>query len=126
MAMTISEKILADHAGMKSVLPGQLINAKIDIAMGNDITAPITIKQFKEAGAKQVFDPEKVVLVPDHFAPNKDIKSAEQCKTMKAFAKEQELTHYFEVGQAGIEHALLPEQGIVVPGELVVGADSHT
>ncbi len=94
--------------------------------MGNDITAPITITQFKISGAKKVFDREKVVLVPDHFAPNKDIKSAEQCKTMKAFAKEQELTHYFEVGQAGIEHALLPEQGIVVPGDLVVGADSHT
>jgi 3-isopropylmalate/(R)-2-methylmalate dehydratase large subunit len=126
MAMTISQKILADHAGMNEVSPGQLISAKIDIAMGNDITAPITISQFKKSGAKKVFDREKVVLVPDHFAPNKDIKSAEQCKTMKAFAKEQELTHYFEVGQAGIEHALLPEQGIVVPGDLVVGADSHT
>ena len=126
MAMTISQKILADHAGVEEVSPGQLISAKIDIAMGNDITAPITISQFKKSGAKKVFDREKVVLVPDHFAPNKDIKSAEQCKTMKAFAKEQELTHYFEVGQAGIEHALLPEQGIVVPGDLVVGADSHT
>ncbi|MHC4459783.1 MAG: 3-isopropylmalate dehydratase large subunit [Planctomycetota bacterium] len=106
MAMTISQKILADHAGMKEVSPGQLINAKIDIAMGNDITAPITISQFKKSGAKKVFDREKVVFVPDHFAPNKDIKSAEQCKIMK--------------------HALLPEQGIVVPGDLVVGADSHT
>jgi 3-isopropylmalate/(R)-2-methylmalate dehydratase large subunit len=126
MAMTISQKILADHAGMKEVSPGQLISAKIDIAMGNDITAPITISQFKKSGAKKVFDREKVVFVPDHFAPNKDIKSAEQCKIMKAFSREQKLTNYYEVGQAGIEHALLPEQGIVVPGDLVVGADSHT
>jgi 3-isopropylmalate/(R)-2-methylmalate dehydratase large subunit len=126
MAMTITQKILADHAGKKDVSPGELINAKIDIAMGNDITAPITISQFKKSGAKKVFDREKVVFVPDHFAPNKDIKSAEQCKIMKEFSLEQGLTHYFEVGQAGIEHALLPEQGIVVPGDLVVGADSHT
>ena len=126
MAMTISQKILADHSGMKEVSPGELINAKVDIAMGNDITAPITIRQFKKSGAKKVFDREKVVFVPDHFAPNKDIKSAEQCKIMKAFSQEQGLTNYFEVGQAGIEHVLLPEQGIVVPGDLVVGADSHT
>ncbi len=126
MAMTISQKILADHAGMNEVSAGQLISAKIDIAMGNDITAPITISQFKKSGAKKVFDREKVVFVPDHFAPNKDIKSAEQCKIMKAFSQEQKLTNYYEVGQAGIEHALLPEQGIVVPGDLVVGADSHT
>ena len=126
MAMTISQKILADHAGMKEVSAGQLISAKIDIAMGNDITAPITISQFKKSGAKKVFDREKVVFIPDHFAPNKDIKSAEQCKIMKAFSREQKLSNYFEVGQAGIEHALLPEQGIVVPGDLVVGADSHT
>jgi 3-isopropylmalate/(R)-2-methylmalate dehydratase large subunit len=126
MDMTITQKILADHAGLKEVHPGQLINAKVDIALGNDITAPITIEQFKRAGAKKVFDKQKVVLIPDHFTPNKDIKSAEQCKIMKEFAREQELTHYYEVGQAGIEHALLPEQGIVVPGDLVVGADSHT
>ena len=126
MDMTITQKILADHAGLKEVHPGQLINAKVDIALGNDITAPITIEQFKKAGAKKVFDKEKVVLIPDHFTPNKDIKSAEQCKIMKEFAREQGLTHYYEVGQAGIEHALLPEQGIVVPGDLVVGADSHT
>jgi 3-isopropylmalate/(R)-2-methylmalate dehydratase large subunit len=126
MDMTITQKILADHAGLEEVHPGQLINANVDIALGNDITAPITIEQFKKAGAKKVFDKEKVVLIPDHFTPNKDIKSAEQCKIMKAFAREQGLTHYYEVGQAGIEHALLPEQGIVVPGDLVVGADSHT
>ena len=126
MDMTITQKILADHAGLKEIYPGQLINAKVDIALGNDITAPITIEQFKKAGAKKVFDKEKVVLIPDHFTPNKDIKSAEQCKIMREFAHEHELTHYYEGGQAGIEHALLPEQGIVVPGDLVVGADSHT
>jgi 3-isopropylmalate/(R)-2-methylmalate dehydratase large subunit len=126
MAMTITEKILADHAAVKAVSPGQLINAKVDIAMGNDITAPIAIERFKQSGAESVFDREKVVFVPDHFAPNKDIKSAEQCKLLKEFAHQHELTNYYEVGQAGIEHALLPEQGIVVPGDLVVGADSHT
>ena len=126
MEMTITQKILAAHAGLDEVYPGQLINARVDIALANDITAPISIEQFRKAGAQKVFDKDKVVLVPDHFAPNKDIKSAEQCKTMKAFALEQQLTHYFEVGRAGIEHALLPEQGIVLPGDLVVGADSHT
>ena len=126
MPMTITEKILAEHAGLKEVKPGQLINAKVDVALGNDITAPIAIEQFGRAGAKRVFDKEKVVLVPDHFAPNKDIKSAEQCKIMKEFAREQKLTYYYEVGQVGIEHALLPEQGIVLPGDLIIGADSHT
>jgi len=126
MEMTITQKILADHAGLGEVYPGQLINAKVDVALGNDITAPIAIEQFRRAGAKRVFDKEKVVLVPDHFAPNKDIKSAEQCKTLKEFSREQELIHYYEVGQMGIEHALLPEKGIVLPGDLVIGADSHT
>ena len=126
MGMTITEKILADHAGRKEVSPGQLINAKVDIALGNDITAPIAIEQFKRAGAKRVFDKEKVVLVPDHFVPNKDIKSAEQCKILREFAREHGLTHYFEVGEMGIEHALLPEKGLVLPGDLVAGADSHT
>ena len=124
--MTITEKILAKHAGLKEVRPGQLINAKVDIALGNDITAPIAIKEFKGVGAGKVFDKNKVVLVPDHFTPNKDIKSAEQCKILRNFAKEQKLTHHFEGGEVGIEHALLPEQGIVVPGDLVIGADSHT
>jgi 3-isopropylmalate/(R)-2-methylmalate dehydratase large subunit len=126
MPMTITEKILAKHAGLKEVEPGQLTNAKVDIALGNDITAPIAIEQFRRAGAKRVFDRERVVLLPDHFAPNKDIKSAEQCKLLREFAVEQDLAYYYEVGQMGIEHALLPEQGIVVPGDLVIGADSHT
>jgi 3-isopropylmalate/(R)-2-methylmalate dehydratase large subunit len=126
MPMTITEKILANHAGLEEVKPGQLINAKVDIALGNDITAPLAIEQFRKAGAKRVFDRERVVLVPDHFAPNKDIKSAEQCKIMREFSREQKLTHYYELGQMGIEHALLPEQGIVLPGDLVIGADSHT
>ena len=126
MPMTITEKILAEHAGLKEVRPGQLINAKVDIALGNDITAPIAIDEFRRAGGKRVFDRERVVLIPDHFAPNKDIQSAENCKILREFAREQELAHYYEVGQMGIEHALLPEQGIVVPGDLVIGADSHT
>ena len=126
MPMTITEKILAKHAGLKEVMPGQLINAKVDISLGNDITAPIAIKEFKSAGGKKVFNKNKVVLVPDHFTPNKDIKSAEQCKILREFAKEQKLTHYFEGGEVGIEHALLPEQGIVVSGDVVIGADSHT
>ncbi|MBI5643801.1 MAG: 3-isopropylmalate dehydratase large subunit [Deltaproteobacteria bacterium] len=124
--MTITEKILARHAGVKEVTPGDLINAKVDIALGNDITAPIAIKEFKRIGAKKVFNKNKVVLVPDHFTPNKDIKSAEQCKILRDFAKEHKLTHYYEGGEVGVEHALLPEQGVVVPGDLVIGADSHT
>ncbi len=124
--MTITEKILARHAGAKEVTPGDLINAKVDIALGNDITAPIAISEFKRIGAKKVFNRNKVVLVPDHFTPNKDIKSAEQCKILREFAKEQKLTHYYEGGEVGVEHALLPEKGVVVPGDLVIGADSHT
>jgi 3-isopropylmalate/(R)-2-methylmalate dehydratase large subunit len=126
MPMTITEKILANHAGLREVKPGQLINAKVDIALGNDITAPIAIEQFRRAGAKGVFDRGRVVLIPDHFTPNKDIKSAEQCKIVREFAREQKLTHYYEVGQVGIEHALLPEKAIVLPGDLIIGADSHT
>ena len=124
--MTITEKILAKHAGLKEVIPGLLINARVDIALGNDITAPIAIKEFKKAGAKKVFHKGKVVLVPDHFTPNKDIKSAEQVKILREFAKEQGLKYYFEGGEVGVEHALLPEKGIVVPGDVVIGADSHT
>ena len=126
MAMTMAEKILADHAGLKEVAAGQIVSARVDIVLGNDVTAPISIAAFKELGAKRVFDPEKVVLVPDHFTPNKDIKSAQQCKVLREFAREQGITHYFEVGKMGIEHVLLPEQGIVLPGDLAVGADSHT
>ena len=126
MGMTISEKILSRHAGLAEVKPGMLINAKVDIAHGNDITAPIAIDVFRKAGGKKVFDPQRVVLVADHFAPNKDIASAEQCKLMRDFAHEMGLTHHYDVGEAGVEHALLPEKGIVVPGDLTVGADSHT
>jgi len=124
--MTVTEKILAAHAGMEAVEPGQLINARIDLALGNDITAPLAIKEFRQLGVKKVFDPARVVLVPDHFTPNKDIKSAEQAKILREFAREQGLEYYYEVGRMGIEHCLLPEEGLVMPGELVIGADSHT
>jgi 3-isopropylmalate/(R)-2-methylmalate dehydratase large subunit len=124
--MTITEKILAKHAGLKEVHPGELINARVDIALGNDITAPIAIEAFRKLRARKVFNRKRVVLVPDHFTPNKDIKSAAQSKILKEFAVEQKLTHYFEGGDVGVEHALLPEKGIVVPGDLVIGADSHT
>ncbi|MBI5232816.1 MAG: 3-isopropylmalate dehydratase large subunit [Deltaproteobacteria bacterium] len=124
--MTITEKILSAHAGKKNVAPGEIINVRVDIALGNDITAPIAIKEFTRIGAKKVFNKHRVVLVPDHFTPNKDIKSAEQCRRLKGFALEQGLKHYFEGGDVGIEHALLPEKGIVVPGDVVIGADSHT
>ncbi len=126
MGHTITEKILMAHTNLKDIAPGQLINAKVDIALGNDITAPIAIREFRAAGGKKVFDRDKVALVLDHFTPNKDINSAQQCKTVREFAVEQGITHFYEGGQVGVEHALLPEKGIVVPGDLVVGADSHT
>ncbi len=126
MGMTITEKILCRHTDLKELHPGMLINARVDIALGNDITAPIAIAEFRKAGGLKVFDRDKVVLIPDHFTPNKDIDSAQQCKFMREFAREQGLTHYYDVGEVGIEHALLPEQGIVLPGDLVIGADSHT
>jgi 3-isopropylmalate/(R)-2-methylmalate dehydratase large subunit len=124
--MTITEKIFAAHAGKKKVEPGELINAKVDLVLANDITAPIAIQEFKKIGAKDVFDRNRIALIPDHFAPQKDIKAAEQCKMLKDFSKEYNLGLYFEVGRMGIEHALLPEQGLVVPGDLAIGADSHT
>ena len=126
MGMTITEKILAKHAGRERVEPGELISAKVDAVLGNDITAPLAITEFEKIGVERVFDPERVYLVPDHFVPNKDIKSAEQAKLMREFARKQELVHYFEVGRMGIEHCLLPEQGLVVPGDVIIGADSHT
>lgn len=126
MGMTITEKILAAHAGKDKVSPGDLINIKLDLVLANDITAPISIKEFKGIGVDRVFDKDKVVFVPDHFAPNKDIDSAEQCKMLRQFAQEHDLTNYFEVGRMGIEHALLPEQGLVLPGDAIIGADSHT
>ncbi|MDI6776238.1 MAG: 3-isopropylmalate dehydratase large subunit [Syntrophales bacterium] len=126
MGMTITEKILFQHTDIREICPGMLINARADIVLGNDVTAPIAIGEFKKAGGRKVFDRNRVVLIPDHFTPNKDIASAQQCKILRDFAKEQEITHYYEVGEVGIEHALLPEQGIVLPGDLVIGADSHT
>lgn len=124
--MTITEKILAAHSAKKGVSPGELLDVRIDLALANDITAPLAIKAFKEIGAKRVFHRDRVVLVPDHFTPAKDILSAEQCKILRNFAKVQRLTHFFEVGECGIEHALLPEKGLVLPGEVAIGADSHT
>ncbi len=123
--MTLAEKILAAHCGKKKVVPGELINVKVDLVLANDITAPIAIKEFRRIGVKKVFDPKKIVMVPDHFVPNKDILSAEQAKLMREFALEQGLI-YFEVGQMGIEHVILPEKGLVLPGDVVIGADSHT
>ena len=126
MGNTITEKILLAHTDLTEISPGQLINARVDIALGNDITAPIAIREFRAAGGKKVFDKDKVALVLDHFTPNKDINSAEQCKTVREFAMEHGITHFYEGGQVGVEHALLPEKGIVLPGDLVIGADSHT
>ena len=123
--MTLAEKILAAHCGKKKVIPGELINVRVDMVLANDITAPIAIKEFRRIGVKKVFDPQKIVMVPDHFVPNKDILSAEQAKLMRDFALEQGLI-YFEVGQMGIEHVILPEKGLVLPGDVVIGADSHT
>lgn len=126
MGMTAAEKIIAAHAGKETVKPGELVKAKVDLILGNDITAPVAIREFKKIGLNKVFDKERIVLVPDHFTPNKDIASAEQAKIMKEFAREQGITHYYEVGRMGIEHALLPELGLTLPGEIIIGADSHT
>jgi len=123
--LTLAEKILATHADKKRVSPGEFLNVRVDLILANDITAPIAIREFRRLGVDKVFDPKKVVMVPDHFVPNKDIASAEQAKLMREFAREQEVI-YFELGEAGIEHVLLPEQGLVLPGEVVIGADSHT
>ena len=126
MGMTMSQKILAAHAGLSEVKAGQFIEADLDIVLGNDVTTPVAIIEFKKMGAKEVFDKKKVVIVPDHFTPNKDIKAAEQCKKIREFSVEYEIENYFEVGQMGIEHVLLPEKGLVVAGDLIIGADSHT
>ncbi|MFP4466649.1 MAG: 3-isopropylmalate dehydratase large subunit [Candidatus Goldiibacteriota bacterium] len=126
MGMTLAEKILAAKSGKKVVRAGELVIADIDLVLANDITAPLAINEFYKAGAKKVFNRNKVALVPDHFTPNKDIKSAEQAKMLRDFANEQKITHYYDQGDVGIEHVLLPEQGVVVPGDLVIGADSHT
>ncbi len=126
MGMTMTQKILAAHAGLKSVTAGQLIEADLDLVLGNDVTAPVAIHEMEKVNKKGVFDKDKIALVPDHFTPNKDIKSAEHCKCMRDFAMEHEITNYFEIGEMGIEHALLPEKGLVVAGDAVIGADSHT
>ena len=126
MGMTITEKILAAHASKNEVHPGELITCKVDVALANDITAPIAIKEFERIGAKDVWDKNKIALVPDHFTPAKDIKAAEQVKMMRKFARKYKIKHFWEEGRVGIEHALLPEQGVVVPGDVIIGADSHT
>ena len=126
MGMTITEKILAAHAGLDRVEPGDLIEVDVDFSLANDITAPIAIERFRQAGAEKIYDAARIALVPDHFVPNKDIESATQCQILRDFAAEHKLPHFFEVGRMGIEHALLPEQGLVLPGDVVVGADSHT
>ena len=126
MGMTITEKILCRHTHLDRVHPGELISARVDLALANDITAPIAIAEFRRAGGTKVFDRNKIALVCDHFTPNKDIDSAGQCRTVRAFAREQAIAHFYEGGNCGVEHALLPEQGVVLPGEVVIGADSHT
>ena len=126
MGMTMTQKILAAASGEASVKAGQLIEANLDLVLGNDITSPVAIKEMDKFRKKGVFDKDKIALVPDHFVPAKDIKSAENCKCVREFAKRNKITHYFEVGQMGIEHALLPESGLVAPGDVIIGADSHT
>lgn len=126
MGMTVTQKILAAHAGLESVQPGQLINASLDIVLGNDITTPVAVNEFKKAGFDKVFDKDRVAIVLDHFVPNKDIKAAEQSKTCREFACAHCVSHFYDVGKMGIEHALLPEQGVVTAGDCIIGADSHT
>lgn len=126
MGMTMTQKILAAHAGLDQVTPGQLIEAELDLVLGNDITAPVAVKEFERIGVQEVFDKGKVAIVPDHFTPNKDIKSAEQCKLIREFAHDLQIENYFEIGEMGIEHGLIPEKGLVVSGDVVIGADSHT
>jgi 3-isopropylmalate/(R)-2-methylmalate dehydratase large subunit len=126
MGMTITEKILAAHAGKKEVHPGELIDCRLDLLMGNDITAPLAIKEFEKVGATELFDPDRVTFVLSHFVPAKDIKTAEQCKIIREFAKQHKMKYFFDEGRGGIEHILLPQEGLVVPGDIVLGADSHS
>jgi 3-isopropylmalate/(R)-2-methylmalate dehydratase large subunit len=125
-AMTMTQKILAAHAGLDYVEAGQLITANLDLVLGNDVTTPVAVNAFNKMGIDEVFDKDKIAIVPDHFTPNKDIKSAEHCKCIREFALEKEVTNYFEIGEMGIEHALIPEKGLAIPGDVVIGADSHT
>ena len=126
MGMTMTQKILAAHAGLETVHGGMMIQAKLDLVLGNDITTPVAIDEFNKIGVKGVFDKRKVAIVPDHFTPNKDIKTAEQCRMVREFVREIKIENYFEVGRMGIEHALIPEKGLAVPGDVIIGADSHT
>ena len=126
MGMTMTQNILANAAGLNEVKAGQLIMARLNLVLGNDITSPVAIKEMEKMKTSGVFDKDKIALVPDHFAPNKDIKSAEHCKCVREFAKKHDITNYFEMGEMGIEHALLPEKGLTVPGDVIIGADSHT
>lgn len=126
MGMTMTQKILAAHAGLESVTAGQLIEANLDLVLGNDITSPVAVREFEKFGKDEVFDKNKIAIVPDHFTPNKDIKAAEQCKYIREFAHAKGIKNYFEVGQMGIEHALIPEKGLAVAGDAIIGADSHT
>ena len=126
MAMTMTQKILASHAGLPEVSAGQLIRAKLDIVLGNDITTPVAVNEFKKAGFDSVFDKDRIAIVLDHFVPNKDIKAAEQSKQCREFACSHCVSHFYDVGKMGIEHALLPEQGVVTAGDCIIGADSHT
>ena len=126
MAMTMTQKILAKHAGLNTVTAGQLIEAQVDLTLANDITGPVAIREMEKAGFDKVFDHTKIALVMDHFAPNKDIKSAQQCLECREFAKKYDIVNFYDVGEMGVEHALLPEKGLTAPGELIIGADSHT
>ena len=126
MGMTLSEKIIADHCGRPAVSPGELVMAKLDLVLGNDVTSPLAIKAFRASGVREVFSKDRIALVADHFTPNKDINSAEQVKITRDFAREHGIVNFYDVGRMGIEHVLLPDEGLVVPGDLVIGADSHT
>lgn len=126
MGMTMTQKILAKHAGLESVKAGQLIEANLDLVLGNDITTPVAVKEFEKLNKDKVFHSDKVAIVPDHFTPNKDIKSAEQCKCIREFSRDKKVNNFFDIGEMGIEHCLLPEKGLVVAGDVVIGADSHT
>lgn len=126
MGMTMTQKILTAHAGLDKVYSGQMIMAKLDLVLGNDVTTPVAIEEFEKSGINKIFDKSRIAIVPDHFTPNKDIKSAENCKVVREFARKMEIENYFEIGQMGIEHALIPEKGLAVPGDLIIGADSHT